>query len=166
MKHGDNSDLLRILKPSYQSISRVEAGVMIACFLMLTVLATACAVSGEGGRAQNADHNTLNVPVSTEVRTDVETQVKTQVEAQVTAALAAFKAEITADIDTEVENSVNKFTARDVTLGGGGDSVTSWIYAVGIAGSSIFSAVFYPLIWRPLRIANEVKTKAEVSRPP
>lgn len=33
------------------------------------------------------------------------------------------------------------------TVGGGGDSVTAWIYAL-IAGA----AVLYPLIWRPIRL--------------
>jgi len=39
-----------------------------------------------------------------------------------------------------------------VTVGGGGDSVTAWIYAA-IAGA----ALLYPLVWRPIRKRAEAK---------
>lgn len=37
------------------------------------------------------------------------------------------------------------------SIGGGGDSVTAWIYAIGAAASGLL----YPLVWRPIRRWNE-----------
>lgn len=55
---------------------------------------------------------------------------------------------MTAERVDALETQVVKIEA-DVatTVGGGGDSVTAWIYAL-IAGA----AVLYPVIWRPIRL--------------
>jgi hypothetical protein len=56
-------------------------------------------------------------------------------------------------IDTEVEDVTLELAAVKTTIGhqnigGGGDSITAWIYAL-IAGA----AVLYPVVIRPIRMA-------------
>jgi len=66
------------------------------------------------------------------------------------------------DVTTRLEAAVNKLEnnvtlqARDVTgtIGGGGDSVTAWIYASG----AVACMLFYPVVWRPLRRWREKRT--------
>ena len=70
----------------------------------------------------------------------------------VQAALAAVNTSI-GDVGVEVQ------AIGELTVGGGGDSVTAWIYAA-IAGA----AVLYPVIWRPTRKWCEERKKRKGKR--
>lgn len=86
--------------------------------------------------------------------------VKTDLQAAAGGDMSALKtvADLRADVEAslaKVEANVGRLDASVAHLhtgdiGGGGDSVTSWIYAL-IAGA----AVLYPLVWRPARLAVE-----------
>jgi len=58
-----------------------------------------------------------------------------------------------ADVE-RIDTEVVALKARDVAVGGGGDSVTAWIYAL-IAGAGLL----YPGVIRPLRLKFSKRTR-------
>lgn len=48
----------------------------------------------------------------------------------------------------------------ETTIGGGADSVTSWIYAL-ITGATVLGGTFYPLIWRPIAIKAGLRRRPD-----
>ena len=51
-------------------------------------------------------------------------------------------------------------TIGEIKIGGGGDSITAWIYAV-IAGGAVLGGTIYPAVIRPLRKRKERNGKRD-----
>ncbi len=92
---------------------------IVSVISVASVDAFAGCAAGDG-RAGTVDHNR------------VEASVDVDVEARLTAALAVVE-------ELEVK-------LAEIKVGGGGDSVTAWLYAAIAA-----AAIFYPVVVRPVR---------------
>jgi len=86
---------------------------------------------------------------------DQVTTAEVDVAARLTAAIAALELRV-GDLRTELDTRIGTIDARvgdvdakvSARIGGGGDSITAWLYAA-IAGA----AVLYPMVLRPIRRA-------------
>ena len=102
--------------------------VWIAVWAALTALALIlCGCAGPGSRLGAVDHNRIEAAV--EISPDI--------------AAAMVKIETLETAVAAVKVAMGDLT---VGVGGGGDSVTAWIYALIAA-----AAILYPAVWRPLR---------------
>lgn len=83
-----------------------------------------------------------------------EAEVKASADLDATAAIADLELRLR-DVKAQLEARIGDVDARlstsvSATVGGGGDSVTAWLYAM-IAGA----AILYPVALRPARLALE-----------
>lgn len=99
------------------------------------------------------------------------TEVAAEVAAEVGVAFEASAARVESTIDArmgdllahigEIKMAVGNVDAKVGNIGGGGDSITAWMYAA-IAGA----AVLYPCIIRPLRLRAERRKVVQHARSP
>lgn len=70
------------------------------------------------------------------------------------------KVSISAEVEAVLIRMGDKtLSGRDTIVGGGGDSVTTWILALGIVSTIPLSALFYTKVVRAFRITREKKKK-------
>jgi len=97
---------------------------------------------------------------------DQVTTAEVDVAARLTAAIAALELRV-GDLRTELDTRIGTIDARvgdvdakvSARIGGGGDSITAWLYAA-IAGA----AVLYPMVLRPIRRAWERRKRRQRRR--
>lgn len=122
------------------------------------IILTAWLAISAGCAAPGRDQSGLKIAAEGDqakvVEVNAGAEVKAQIEAAVKAAMVAMEVRI-GELQTTVDASMRDVHARiSARVGGGGDSITAWLYAA-IAGA----AILYPVGIRPVRIAWERRSR-------